>query len=368
MVHICKFLDRNRFQVTILSGATCAEESHWVDEVRRNDICLAFLPELTREIAPLRDLMALVKMINFIRRGKFDIVHTNSSKAGILGRFAAALAGTRAILHTVHGWPYHEYMSGIRKRVYVNLERIAGEFTDRIIAVSELNVKKGLKFGIGRRDKYCIIRSGIDMNNFRKSEIDAERQKGKWKISPSARVVGTVTRLSRQKAPVDFVRMANEILKRNSEVTFLLVGDGPLRQETEDLVRDLGISNKVLLTGFRDDIPELLAMMDVFVLTSLWEGLPRVLPQAMAMGLPVVATCVDGVPEAVQHGRNGFLVQPGDFHSAAEYVLQLLEDKSLAQAMGKEGRQMVYPEFCVREMVSRTEHLYERLITARSST
>ncbi|MCJ7577436.1 MAG: glycosyltransferase family 4 protein [candidate division Zixibacteria bacterium] len=367
MIYLCDLLDKKRFSVKILSGAQTARESDYADAVRKKNIKLILLPQLTREINPLRDFLALFRMVTCIKRERFDIVHTNSSKAGILGRLAARLAGVPVIVHTAHGWAHHDYMGNLRRKFYVTSERAAEKFTDKIIAVSEQNVDKALKDKIGKRSKYCIIRSGIDLEKFNRLDIDVNKEKRKLNIDPKDKVVGSVTRLFAQKSPGDFIGMANEILKNNSRVSFLLVGDGPLKQEIETMIAEYKIAEKVILTGFRSDIPELLSIIDVFVLTSLWEGLPRVLPQAMAMGIPIVATCVDGVPEAVKHGQNGFLVPPKDFRALAQRTLQLIENPSLAKIMGEAGKKMVYPEFCVKEMVRKTEKLYEELFNLKSS-
>jgi glycosyltransferase involved in cell wall biosynthesis len=361
MIYLCDLLDKKKFLVSILSGTQSTSESNCVEDVRKKNISLTLLPQLTREINPLRDMVAFFKMMGYIRKQRFDIVHTNSSKAGILGRLAAKLAGVPVIVHTAHGWAHHDYMSNLRRKFYVTSERAAEKFTDKIIAVSEQNVDKALKDKIGKRSKYCIIRSGIDLEKFNRLDIDVNKEKRKLNIDPKDKVVGSVTRLFAQKSPADFVRMANEILKNNGRVSFLLVGDGPLKKEIEAMIAEHKIAEKVILTGFRSDIPELLSIMDVFVLTSLWEGLPRVLPQAMAMGIPIVATGVDGVPEAVKQGQNGFLVPPKDFRALAQRTLQLIENPFLAKRMGEVGKRMVYPEFCVKEMVKKTEELYENL-------
>jgi glycosyltransferase involved in cell wall biosynthesis len=368
MICLCDLLDKKKFYVTILSGTQPASESDCTEEVINKNISLSLVPQLSREINPIRDLVALFKMMTYIRKERFDVVHTNSSKAGILGRLAARWAGVPVIVHTAHGWAHHNYMNKWRRKFYIMLERIAEKFTDKIVAVSELNVKKALNDKIGQQGKYCIIRSGIDIEKFTRYGIDTDKEKRKWKIDPSDKVVGSVTRLFDQKSPGDFIRMANEILKNNGRISFLLVGDGPLKRQIEAMIVEYGISKKVILTGFRSDIPELLSIMDVFVLTSLWEGLPRVLPQAMAMGVPIVATSVDGIPELVKHGQNGFMVPPEDFRALAQKTLQLIENPSLAEKMGEAGKQMVYPEFCVKEMVKKTEKLYEYLFNLKSPT
>lgn len=362
VMYLCDLLDKKRFQVKLISGPQTGSEGELITEVRKRNIDLMILPELVREINPAKDFLALVKLTKYIRKENFDIVHTNTSKAGILGRFAAKLAGSPVIIHTLHGWAFHNHMSKEKRNLYITMEKWAEKFTHKLITVSELDINKGLAEGIGTKSKYVTIHSGIDLNIFNPSSLDRENKKREWNIDPSDRVVGSVTRLSEQKAPTDFVRMANEVLKHNPNVSFLLVGDGPLKDEIQDLIDHFKISNKVIMTGVRHDIPELLTLMDIFVLPSLWEGLPRVFPQAMAMGLPIVATDVNGAPEAIKHSVNGFLVPPKDFAALAQRTLQLTEDSELARKMGEAGRKMVYPNFCIREMVRRTEQLYLNIL------
>ena len=188
-----------------------------------------------------------------------------------------------------------------------------------------------------------------------------------WGIPLEAPLVGTVTRLSPQKAPLDFVRAAALILREVPECWFVMVGDGPLRGEVEKLAAELGVTERLVLTGLRRDVPELMAMFDLFALSSLWEGLPRVLPQAMATGLPLVATTTDGNAEAIEPGVNGLLTPPGDPAALAQAVVNLLQDPARAQQMGQAGR-LRAPEFDVQRMVAQIDALYRELLQSKKGT
>jgi glycosyltransferase involved in cell wall biosynthesis len=357
-------LESGRFQVDVVAGPQTGPEGSLIEEVRSRGVPLTIEPSLVREVNPVKDLAALLRLTALIRRGRYAIVHTHSSKAGILGRWAAWLARTPIIVHTVHGWGHHERQHPYVRKGYILLERLTLRITDRLVAVSPLNVEKGLADGIGRTQHYTIIRSGIELDRFGRPRIAREEMRARLGIPLDAPVVGSVTRLSPQKAPLDFVQAAATAMRRMPEAWFVLVGDGPLRAEVEAQAAQTGLDKRLVLTGLRRDVPELLGVMDVFVLSSLWEGLPRVLPQAMAAGLPIVATAIDGNAEAVEEGVNGRLVPPGDTDAMAEAIIALLQDPTRAGAMGAAGKARV-DEFSARAMVDDIAELYEQLLAEK---
>jgi len=358
---IADMLDPAHFSADILSGPQTGSEGSLIEEVRARGIPLTIEPTLVREISPAKDLLALVRLTRFIKRGRYTIVHTNSSKAGILGRWAAWLAGTPVIVHTVHGWGHHDRQHPLMRHALILSEKLTQRFTDKLIVVSPRNIEKGLADGIATPEKYVTIRSGIELDRFRKPGRPREAVRAELGIPPEAVVVGTVTRLSPQKGPLDFAAAAAQVAAQRPDVHFVVVGDGPLRADVEAEIAALGLTERIHLTGLRRDVPDLMHSFDVFALSSLWEGLPRVLPQAMAAGLPVVATAVDGNAEAVTDGVNGFLTPPGDARAMASALLHLLDDPSLAAQMGQAGR-IRAADFGARKMVSDIAILYEALL------
>ena len=357
-------LDPSRCAVDVVSGPQTGSEGSLIEEFRTRDIPLTIEPALVREINPLKDLLALFRLTRFIRRGRYTIVHTHSSKAGILGRWAAYLAGTPIIVHTVHGWGHHDRQSPLVRRSYILLERVTQRITDKLIVVSPRNIEKGLADGIGTPEKYITIRSGIELDRFRRPSRSREDVRAELGIPVDSAVVGTVTRLSPQKAPLDFLDAAAHVAAQQPNVHFVIVGDGPLRADVEAQVVTLKLTERIHLTGLRRDVPDLLHSFDIFALSSLWEGLPRVLPQAMAAGLPIVATAVDGNAEAVTDGVNGLLTPPGDPQAMAAALLRLLDNPSLHRKMGEAGRTRA-DEFGARKMVSDIAALYEKLLAER---
>jgi glycosyltransferase involved in cell wall biosynthesis len=353
-----QLLNKNKYEVDVISGPQIGNEGSLFEECKKRCVKVEILPELVREINPLNDLMALIKLIYILRRRRYDIIHTHSSKAGILGRIAAYISNTPLIFHTVHGWSFHNRMSYIKKKIYVILERFTAKFTNKLITVTDFDIKKGLNENISRPEKYITIHSSIEIDKYRnptKSKKEIILELG---LEPNKITIGTISRMSKQKAPLDFLMTAKIICEKFENVQFLFVGDGPLRHEVEIFIREKNLDDKVFVPGIRYDIPNMLYVMDFFVLNSLWEGLPRVFSQAMAAGLPIVATRVDGAPEAIIDGKNGFLVDPGKPKEMAKKIELLLNNSELMTTMGNEGRKMVDQSFNVISMVKDIENIY----------
>lgn len=361
-IYTCHLLDPDRYEVDLVIGPQLGPEGELVSIVNRDRVGLTTMAPLVREINPRMDVRALFALEKFIRQGGYHVVHTHSSKAGILGRMAARRARVPVIVHTVHGWGFHDQMSGLKRRLYVAAEKFCLPMTDKLVVVTQLDADAGLRYGIGRPENYQRIFSAIDLEEYRNVNIDIKAKKRALGLDPEAPVVGCVGRLSPQKAPEYFMRMAAAVAEKVPNAQFLYVGGGSLREPMEALIQDLGIEGKVVLAGLRRDVPELMNVMDVFVLLSLWEGLPRVFSQAMAAGLPVVASNVGGAAEVITHGDNGYLVAPADFLAPAGHVVQLLQDHALRERMGGRGRERVFPDFCVNHMVQQIDDLYVQLL------
>lgn len=349
-----------RYQVAIVSGPQTGAEGSLIDEVRQRGIPLTLLPQLKREISPAHDVQAIFKLRRLMRHGRYHIVHTHSSKAGVVGRIAARWAGVPLIVHTVHGWSFHDQMSKKARRLYVALEKLGARASQKMIVVSPHDINKGLAQGIGCPEDYVLIRSGIELERFGHPQVLPLTIRQQLGIPGEAPVIGSVTRLSPQKAPLDLVEAFALVHQQHADARLVVVGDGPLRPLVEERINALNLAGRVILTGLRRDVPELMAAFDLFVLTSLWEGLPRVLPQAMATGLPIICTQADGSAEAVVDGENGFLVPRGSLVALAEKAVILLNDAALRQRMGANGRERA-PAFGARQMVQDIDTLYQSL-------
>lgn len=354
-------LNPRRYRLEVVCGPQTGTEGSLIEEAQTQGIPLTIVPDLLRQVSPLHDLRALSTLTRIIERGGFSIVHTHSSKAGILGRLAAKRAGTPVIIHTVHGWSFHDYMPSSTRLIYILLERWMARFTHALVVVTKKDIEKGLSAGIGRPEQYHLIRSAIPLEEFDPARFDRHAIRRQLGLPQEAPVVGTIGRFSPQKNPLDWARVAGIVGHAHPEVHFLLVGDGPLRAQVEAQLAHEGLADRVVLTGLRRDTPRLMAAMDVFMLTSLWEGLPRTIPEAQAMGLPVVANRADGTAEAIQDHVSGYLCHPGDLRGMAQHVLTLVNNPVLRAEMGTRGRNDALAEFDLQLMIEKIADLYERL-------
>ena len=356
----CALLDRSRFHSEVVTGPQTGPEGSLHEETRRRGVTLHVEPFLVREVNPVKDLLALVQLLRLMRRGRYDIVHTHSSKAGVLGRVAACLAGVPVVVHTVHGWAFTPGQPRVVFRFYVGLERLCARWCRALIVVAESDRQEGLSLGIGSPGQYVLIRSGIEIATYRDVPVQPAAARREAGVPAEAFVVGSVGRLSAQKAPLDLLAAFADVARQQGDAHLVLVGDGPLRGEVEAAVARAGLQDRVHLLGLRRDVPVLLRAFDVLALASRWEGLPRVFPQAMAAGLPIVATRVDGAADAVVPGETGWLADMGDAEGMARHLLALAEDPVLARRMGRAGQARV-EEFSAARMVGRLAELYGSL-------
>ena len=352
--------DRERFEVGLLAGrgGMLDDDAQGIPDAR-----VRLVPWLRHSISPFWDLLALFRLRAHLREAQVDLVHTHSSKAGILGRLAAWWAGVPAVVHTVHGWSFNDMQGVLQRRAYIALERLAAKFTDRILVVAEAHRDCGLRHGIGTPEQYAVLRSGIDVQAFSTRRRPRDVVRRELGFNGEHTVVGTIACLKPQKAPLDFVRAAAAAHAQNEMLRFFIAGDGRLQPQVESEIHDRGMQGIIVTLGWRDDVADLLHASDVFLLTSLFEGLPRVVLQAMAAGVPVVATAVDGTPEVVEDGVTGLLTPPGDPVAAAERVLRMASDAELRTRCVDEARRRLTGEFDIHGMVQELDRLYAELLS-----
>jgi glycosyltransferase involved in cell wall biosynthesis len=358
-------LDRlPEYEVTLVSGVDNGPEGDLLGRARRTTR-LVIVPELGRSINPLSDVVAFYKLYRVIRTGRYHIVHTHSSKAGVLGRLAAKLAGTPIVVHTLHSLVFHDYQPWLVNRLWWAVKMLCAPLTDHFISVSSVISQKAIAAGIGRPEKFTTIYSGMELDWFLDSKVDPAAVRREFGIPEGAPVVGKIARLFSLKGHDQLLDAAPEIVRRHPNVRFLLIGDGLLYEHLRSRAREAGILDNLVFAGLipRERIPEMIAGMDVVVHTSLREGLARVLPQALAMGKPCVSFDLDGAPEVVIPGETGFLVKPGDVRELADAISELLANPQLRTRMGEAGRHRVDPAFRAETMVEQIASVYQSLLS-----
>ena len=354
---------KDDYEVSLVTGPPIGPEGSLMDEARMHGIEPVLIPEMRREINPIRDFLSFVKLYLLILRERYDIIHTHSSKAGILGRLAGKLAGVKIIIHTIHGLPFHSYQNRFLNLLYIILEKFTACFTDRIITVCDAMKKKAVSASIAGEDKFTTIYSGMDLIPFLETQKDIAQKRGELGIREGELVIGKIGRLFPLKGHKYLIQAAPEVVKVFSNVKFLLIGDGILKDKLKSEVSQLGLEDKFIFLGLvkREDIPGLISVMDILVHTSLREGLARVLPQAMACRKPVVSFDIDGASEVVIPGKTGFLVPPEDTKSLSSAIINALSNPKKLSEMGRAGRLHVDPAFRVETMVDKIDELYQEL-------
>jgi glycosyltransferase involved in cell wall biosynthesis len=346
-------LDRSRYQVDLAAGHGALE-----DRARDAADRLIVVPGLCRELGRLGDLRAAVALWRLA--GRYDVVHTHTAKAGVLGRLAARARRAPVVVHTIHAFPVNDRMPALQRRLLLAVERFAGRLADRVIAVCQANAKEAIDLGLARPEQLRVVVSGVPTEAVRRGDR-AQGRRGLG-IPAAAPAFGTVTRFMEQKAPLDFVAAARQVLARETEAHALVVGDGPLRGEVEAAAAG---QPRLHLLGYRDDVPDLLAAMDVVVFSSLWEGLGRALTEAVLAARPVVATAVNGVSDLVVDGVTGLLVPPGRPDMLADRILGVLTLPDRGVALGRAGAARVAGRFSVDEMLAGLDAVYQELLEQR---
>lgn len=351
------------YDVTLVSGIDKGREGELLSQARETSH-LIVLPEMGRNINPFSDLVAFWKLYKLIKAGRYHIVHTHSSKAGVLGRLAAWFAGTPLIVHTLHSLVFHEYQPWVVNRTWRLIKKICARVTDYYISVSEIIVKKAIAANIAEPERFRTIYSGMELDWFLNAKFDADKVRREFGIPLDAPVVGKIARLFPLKGHDQLMDAAPEIVKRVPNVRFFLIGDGMLLEHLQKRATEYGILENFVFAGLidRERIPEMISAMDVVVHTSLREGLARVLPQSLAMGKPCVSFDIDGAPEVVIDDYTGYLVKAFDFEGLSDRIAQLLEDDELRAKLGANGRRHVDPNFRTEKMVADISEVYQMLL------
>ena len=358
-------LDKKRFQVTVVCLSEGSEKLS--AELSQLDGVRAVNLQMDRyRISPLSDARVWWQLRSLIKQGCFDVIHAHTSKPGFLVRTAAVGTGIPTIYRPA-GFAFHDRVAKWKALIYASVERVVAYFfTDRIVTVCNEERDFALRYHVGSKTQLVTVYTGISLSRFA-GEIDRCRVRRSLNVPEDVFLVGTVGRLSKQKAPADFIRAAFLVSQTQPQAHFVWVGDGELEAEARSLIHSLGLENVFHLVGHRDDIPNILKVMDCFVLASHWEGFSLSVLEAMAAGLPVVISKVSGAAEAVVDDETGYLFPIGDVQALAEIIERFISEPQKGLAFGLSGRQRVEQKFTLTRMVKEIEEIYENLVFTGSS-
>lgn len=357
LYYLLKYLDPQKFQFTLVySNLRDPYFASDLAEFAKSGVTLIEVP-MRREIAPWHDLVALIRIYRIMIQGRFDLVHAHSSKAGFLGRLAAKLSGIKAIVYTPHSFAFQYCPQSLQGRLYRFLERTAGYLHHQMICVSEGEREVALRHRITSPAKIQVIPNTVPVEAMQPKRSCAAIKKI-FDIPAGVKVVGMVAQFRPQKGYRHFIRAIPLIQKRCPDTRFLIIGDGPLMEEARQSIQQMGIAEAVIMAGHQENPYDFYQVMDVFVLSSLWEGMPYVILEAIAMGLPIVATDTVGNNELVAHGRNGFLVASEASAEIALCVAKIIENQSFRAQFAQESRRIIRKMIDIDDWATQYENCY----------
>ena len=354
-------LDRARYDADLVVGKTLDPEGVAAAFIRDHNIRAMFIDSLVREVHLWKDLVAFIRLCAVIRRGGYDIVHTHSSKAGILGRWAAFICGVRKIVHTPHGHVFYGYFSNFMTRIFLFAERRTAKITSRLIALTQRGIDEHRALRVGRQEQWTAIPSGIDVSVVRPSAEDGDRVRRELGLKDSDLVFIAVGRLEPVKGQATLIEAMALVIGDFPRIKLLIVGEGSCRASLDLQAKRLGVRDNVVFTGFRKDVSRVLCAADVFVMASVNEGMGRAVLEAMAAGLPVIVSRVGGLPSIVEDAREGFLVTAGDCVAWAGAMRQMVLSPEMRRSMSQAARARVNETFSVERMVRQIEEVYAQL-------
>lgn len=357
-------LDKDRYEVELIMGEE--SDKNIFSKVKNINFNIIQMKGLKWKLNYLYDPIVLIKFIRLMRKNHYDIVHTHTTKAGILGRIAAQLSGVPVIVHGLHGSTFQAFNSGLLNWLLSLFERLTSRFTDAYVSVSGVLSEKYIEKGIGKKENHYTVYSGMKLSKFyqARDKINYKEKYEELGINAGDFVIGNVARLETRKGHKFLLDAFKNVVEKQKEghVKLLIIGEGDKRKYLENYVKKLNLRDKVIFIGYSEDVEELMALMDVFVLTSLREGLPRVLVQAAAVGMPSVAFNVDGVSEIIKDNYNGFLVELGDLEQAENRIMRYMNNKELVLLHGRNGREFIEDKWSIKGMVDRIDKIYQDLV------
>ena len=351
-------------EVVLITGPALGPEGDLLSQGRAGELPVRELPELLRPIHPWHDWKAYQSICQAIEDFKPDVVHTHSAKGGMLGRKAGWSLQVPAVIHTVHGAPFHHYQSAIARNFFQRCERWAGKHCHHLISVADAMTDLMVDANVAPREKFTTIYSGMQVEPFVRAGEHRDQVRQRFGFKDDEIVIGKIARLFHLKGHDDLITAAVDVVRQNKNVRFLLVGDGVLREAHQQRIASLGLNDHFVFAGLvpPTEVPKLIGAMDVVVHTSLREGLARVLPQALIAGRPVVSYDIDGAREVAITGETGYLVTPRDTAKLANALIALAADPEIRDRMGREGQRRFTTQFDHRTMTREIRKLYQAVL------
>lgn len=353
--------------VLLITGPAIGPEGDLLTQGRGEQVPVAYVPSLRREIRPWRDLQSYLAIKNVLRKFQPDVVHTHSAKGGVLGRLAAHALKIPAIVHTVHGAPFHPYQGRGARELFRQCEKYAARRCHRLLSVADAMTDLMVHANVAPREKFTTVYSGMDVEPFLHANQHRDRVRAELGFTPEQVVVGKIARLFHLKGHEYVIAAAARAVKVCPNLRFLFVGDGILRSSLDKMLYAAGLEKHVVFTGLvpPSQIPELIGAMDALVHASLREGLARALPQALIASKPVISYDIDGAREVVVARETGFLLEPKAIDSMSDAMIQLASDAELRLRLGEEGRKRFTSQFRHQHMTAEIRRVYEALLANR---
>jgi glycosyltransferase involved in cell wall biosynthesis len=351
--------------VILITGPALGPEGSLLDRARAVGVPLEIIPSLKRAIHPWRDLLARRAIGSSLRRFRPDVVHTHSAKAGVLGRAAAWRMGVPAVVHTVHGAPFHPYQNAIARRLFQACEKWAAKRCHHLVSVADAMTDLLVAANVAPREKFTTIYSGVEVEPLLRSDKLRDGVRSRLGYQSEHVVVGKIARLFHLKGHEYLIEAATRLVAEQPRLRFLIVGDGLLRSQLEGRIRAAGLTGHFQFIGLArpEEIPGLVAAMDIVVHTSLREGLARALVHGLLAGKPVVSFDIDGAREVVRDGLTGYLIHPLDCDGLVAALRRLAADSNLRNCLGGQGRALCSEMFSHQRMASELRALYEHLLS-----
>ena len=365
----CRGLSEHGHEVTLIAGPETGPEGSLWDKAEAAGCALVRVEALRRAVRPFSDWRAARELRRLFRKLRPDVVHTHSSKAGILGRWAAVRAGVPVVVHTIHGMSFNRTQDRITQMTYRCLEKKAARWTTKFVAVADAMVDQAVEAGIAPRERFVTIRSGMETDHFLPNADLRRSHRQEWGVSDDDVVVGTIARLFANKGYEEIMSAMASAVKREPRLRFVWVGDGAYRARYERRLKIMGLRDRVRLLGLvpPDEVSSIINGFDIILHASRCEGLPRAVVQGLLTEVPAVSFDNDGAPEAVRPGETGFLVRFGDISGLTDALVRLAANAELRRNMGRRGRELCRTAFDWHNMVDSLEGLYARLLQARAA-